>query len=206
MKAFPLLFGFRQVERNARDFVVNIPSPFAIVIPRHSIFELGLDMLNQLLSATSYQIERVVGFLLTFENKEKSSTKVGKNAVFGIFSMLNSKSLFYLFNVLLVSGVVAVAMGTLDARFPVVGVGMIKMFHILPQVPCVFLGPLLMLGLSAFLAFAIIVTAVEIELAQRLIRLALSFTRLLVHTYKCGFSRGNHEKTEDLTFYRSVLY
>jgi hypothetical protein len=163
-------------------------------------------MLNQLLSATSYQIKRVVGFLLTFENEEEPSTKVRKNTVLGVFPMLNRKSLFYLLNVLLVGGVVSVTMGTLDTHFSVVGIGMIKMSQILPQVLCVFLGPLFMLGLSAFFAFAIIVTAVEIELVQRLVCLALSFTRLLVHTYKCGLSRGKCEKTEDLTFYRSVLH
>ena len=205
MKAFPLVFGFGQVERNTRDFMVNIPPPFSIIIPRHSVFELGLDMLNQLLSATSYQIERMVGFLLTFENEEKSPTKVGKNTVLGIFPMLNCKRLFYLFNVLLVGRVMAIAMGALNACFPVVGIGMIKMFHILPQILSVFLGPFFVVGLSAFFTFAVIVAAVEIELAQRFISLALSFTRLLVHTYKCGLSRGKYEKTLGLTFYRSVL-
>jgi hypothetical protein len=206
MKAFPLFFGFGQVERNAWDFMVNIPSPFAIVIPRHSVFELGLDVLNQLLSATSYQVKRMVGFLLTFEDEKKSPTKVGENTVLRVFPMLNCKSLFYLLNVLLVGGVMAVTIGAFYAHLSVVGISMIKMSQIFPQVPCVFLGPLFMLGLSAFFAFAIIVTAVEIELVQRLVCLALSFTRLLVHTYKCGLSRGKCEKTEDLTFYRSVLH
>jgi hypothetical protein len=108
----------------------------------------------------------MVGFLLTFENKEKSPTKVGKNTVLGIFPMLNRKSLLYLLNVLLVGGVMAIAMGALNACFPVVGIGMIKMFYILPQILSIFFGPLLMLGLSTFLTLSIIVTAVEIELVQ----------------------------------------
>ena len=144
----------------------------------------------------------MVGFLLTFENEEKSPTKIGKNTVLRVFPMLNCKSLLYLLNVLFIGGVMAIAVGAFYTGFSVVGVGMIKMSQILPQVLCVFLGPLFMLGLSAFFAFAIIVTAVEIELVQRLVCLALSFTRLLVHTYKCGLSRGKCEKTEDLTFYR----
>ena len=153
-------------------------------------------MFNQIFSATSYQVKRVVGFLLTFENEEEPPTKVGKNTVLGIFPMLNRKSLLYLLNVLLIGGIMAIAMGAFDARLSAVGISMIKMPQIFPQMPCVFLGPLFMLGLYAFFTLAIIVTAVEIELVQRLIRLALSFTRLLVHTYKCGLSRGKHEKTE----------
>ena len=186
--------------------MVNVPSHSPVIIPRHSIFELEFDVLNQLLSATSYQIKCMVGFLMALKDEKESPAQVGENTILGVFPMLNGKSLFYLLNVLLVGGVMAVTIGAFYAHLSVAGISMIKMSQILPQVPCVFLGPLFMFGLSAFFAFAIIVTAVEIELVQRLVCLALSFTCLLVHTYKCGLSRGKCEKTEDLTFYRSVLY
>jgi hypothetical protein len=119
MKTLSLLRWFSQIKCFTWDYMVNIPSPFSIVVPRHSNLKFGLDIADQLFPAASNQSKCMVGFLLAVKNKQHSPSKVGQDADFGIFSVLNGKSLLYSFNVLFIGWVVAITTGTSDARFSV---------------------------------------------------------------------------------------
>lgn len=65
MKARPLLLWFSQIERAARFDVVDMPAveSFTVILPAHSLCELGFNMGSQLGRRATEQRERAVRLL-----------------------------------------------------------------------------------------------------------------------------------------------
>lgn len=147
--------------------MIKIPSPFTIIVPRHSIYKLGLNMFDQFLSATSKKAKCMVRFLMSFENKQNPAPQVGKNPILGVRSVFDGERLFHLFDVLSVLRIVTIPVRAFYTVLAIFLVGAIQSLSVLSQMFDILIRPFSMAFRFTRLTLSFVVTATKVEVRQR---------------------------------------
>lgn len=84
MKALSLLFGFRQVERDTRNDVIDVPAFESMILPCHPGLESSLKMSHEMFNGASEQLQSGGRFCDAFDCHPHSATQGFANPILGI--------------------------------------------------------------------------------------------------------------------------